>query len=182
MNIKPIETRYDGCRFRSRTEARWAVFFNAVGLEYEYEKEGYALPSGWYLPDFYLPDIGYWLEVKGQAPTPDEISAGSFLHFTTGKPVLIAVGAPRAKPQILRLPLLMSEEESERGAGSLDLRYYFADDRRNAGELWLASDEYECFSIGPVVGPDHGKLPCVHSATAAAYEAARSARFERGAA
>lgn len=27
--IKPIETRYKGCRFRSRPEARWAVFFDA---------------------------------------------------------------------------------------------------------------------------------------------------------
>lgn len=31
-DIKAIETEYDGHRFRSRLEARWAVFFNAVGL------------------------------------------------------------------------------------------------------------------------------------------------------
>ena len=34
-DIKAIETEYDGHRFRSRLEARWAVFFNAVGLTYE---------------------------------------------------------------------------------------------------------------------------------------------------
>ena len=33
MNIKPIETVYNGYRFRSRLEARWAVFFRAVGIE-----------------------------------------------------------------------------------------------------------------------------------------------------
>jgi len=33
-DIKAIETEYDGHRFRSRLEARWAVFFNAVGLTY----------------------------------------------------------------------------------------------------------------------------------------------------
>jgi hypothetical protein len=31
-NIKAIETLYRGYRFRSRTEARWAVFFDGVGL------------------------------------------------------------------------------------------------------------------------------------------------------
>lgn len=26
--LKPIDTHYKGCRFRSRLEARWAVFFD----------------------------------------------------------------------------------------------------------------------------------------------------------
>lgn len=51
--IKPIETEYNGYRFRSRLEARWAVFFDALGVRYEYEPEGFELPSGkLYLPDF----------------------------------------------------------------------------------------------------------------------------------
>jgi hypothetical protein len=51
--IKPIETIYNGYRFRSRLEARWAVFFDALGVEYEYEPEGFELPNGGrYLPDF----------------------------------------------------------------------------------------------------------------------------------
>ena len=51
--IKPIETIYNGYRFRSRLEARWAVFFDALGVEYEYEPEGFNLPNGGrYLPDF----------------------------------------------------------------------------------------------------------------------------------
>ena len=41
QNIKAKETYYDGYRFRSRLEARWAVFFNNIGLEYEYEMEGF---------------------------------------------------------------------------------------------------------------------------------------------
>ena len=51
--IRAIETEYNGYRFRSRLEARWAVFFDALGVEYEYEPEGFELPSGKrYLPDF----------------------------------------------------------------------------------------------------------------------------------
>ena len=41
--IKAIETEYYGHRFRSRIEARWAVFFNAIGLKYEYEIEGFQM-------------------------------------------------------------------------------------------------------------------------------------------
>lgn len=72
--IKPIETHYKGYRFRSRLEARWAVFFDALDIEWEYEKEGYDLGEyGWYLPDFWLPikhsvysGAGYWIEIKGE--------------------------------------------------------------------------------------------------------------------
>ena len=64
-NIKPIETIYKGYRFRSRLEARWAVFFDAAGIEYQYESEGYDLGDGfYYLPDFYIPDWDIFVEIK----------------------------------------------------------------------------------------------------------------------
>lgn len=62
--IKAIETEYNGYRFRSRLEARWAVFFDAAGIEYEYEPEGFELSCGRYLPDFYLPWFKCYVEVK----------------------------------------------------------------------------------------------------------------------
>ena len=65
MNIKPIETVYNGYRFRSRLEARWAVFFDAAGIKYQYEPEGFELMNGVrYLPDFYLPEFDTHVEVK----------------------------------------------------------------------------------------------------------------------
>lgn len=65
--IKPIETRYAGCRFRSRLEARWARFFDFLAIRWEYEKEGFDLgKNGAYLPDFWLPDLGIWYEIKGE--------------------------------------------------------------------------------------------------------------------
>ena len=77
--IKSIETIYKGYRFRSRLEARWAVFFDALKIRWEYEKEGYALSSGYYLPDFFLPSpmneypsAGYWVEIKGLPATYKE--------------------------------------------------------------------------------------------------------------
>lgn len=65
MDIKPIETYYNGYRFRSRLEARWAVFFDAAGIKYQYEPEGFEHDGVTYLPDFYLPDLDVYAEVKG---------------------------------------------------------------------------------------------------------------------
>ena len=64
-NLKAIETHYNGYRFRSRLEARWAVFFDSYGIEYEYELEGFELGNGLrYLPDFYLPAFNVYVEIK----------------------------------------------------------------------------------------------------------------------
>lgn len=63
----PIETRYAGCRFRSRLEARWAVFLDTLGIAWEYEPQGYLVGPKRrpYLPDFWLPGERLWVEVKG---------------------------------------------------------------------------------------------------------------------
>ena len=66
MDIRPIETVYNGYRFRSRLEARWAVFFDAAGIKYQYEPEGFEAKGGvMYLPDFYMLDFDVYVEVKG---------------------------------------------------------------------------------------------------------------------
>jgi hypothetical protein len=68
--LKAIETRYKGFRFRSRLEARWAVFFDALGISWSYEPEGFELGrAGRYLPDFWLPDLRMWVEIKPEQPT-----------------------------------------------------------------------------------------------------------------
>lgn len=65
-HIAPLETRYAGYRFRSRIEARWAVFFTRLGLDWQYEEQGFHVgPYGQrYLPDFYLPAQALYVEVK----------------------------------------------------------------------------------------------------------------------
>ncbi len=56
--MKAIETEYKGYKFRSRLEARWAVFFDIMGIRWEYESEGIVLSNGTpYFPDFYLIDF-----------------------------------------------------------------------------------------------------------------------------
>ena len=100
MKIKPIETIYKGYRFRSRLEARWAVFLDAIGADWEYEPEGFELENGiYYLPDFRIranrrgrtPEE-FYLEVKGVPTREDGIKCEL---FSACYPVLIVGDIPR---------------------------------------------------------------------------------------
>jgi hypothetical protein len=46
--IKAIPTLYNGVQFRSRLEAKWAAFFDLMGLSWEYEP----IDCDGYIPDF----------------------------------------------------------------------------------------------------------------------------------
>ncbi len=93
--MKAIETRYKGYRFRSRLEARWAVFFDAVKTPWEYEPEGYDLGTfGWYLTDFFLPDLGIWIEVKPNRNVVDQDSKLIALVEQSGYPGMVVKGEP----------------------------------------------------------------------------------------
>ena len=99
--VKAIETTYAGCRFRSRLEARWAVFFDALRVKWQYEPErievGHRLtlePGAYtYLPDFWLPEYGLWVEVKGSWTEGECFwfleAAASIADFCGGPNVLI---------------------------------------------------------------------------------------------
>src|SRR5262245_20844714 len=85
LSIQAIETHYAGCRFRSRLEARWAVFFDYLGIRWEYEPEGFEVENGKrYLPDFYLPGLSHYVEVKGDdsmAPTEYREMLSSLIDY-----------------------------------------------------------------------------------------------------
>lgn len=92
-----IETIYDGHRFRSRLEARWAVFLSALGIRWKYEFEGFVLPNKeWYLPDFWLPkfDGGMYVEVKPDQFTPEEKQKCRLLCQETKMNVWLANDTP----------------------------------------------------------------------------------------
>jgi hypothetical protein len=98
---RPIETQYKGYRFRSRLEARWAVFFDAIFAKWEYEKEGFNLGGRRYLPDFWLPygcatppSWGFWVEIKPTPLTAEESSVFAELVRTTGNRGFAICGNP----------------------------------------------------------------------------------------
>ena len=72
---RSIQTYYKGYYFRSRLEARYAVFLDYLGIRWKYETEGYIIEKNEfsetfghigeaYLPDFFLPDLHIYLEIK----------------------------------------------------------------------------------------------------------------------
>lgn len=67
--IRPIETYYAGVRFRSRLEARWALFFDELDIPWEYEPECFRSADGeLYLPDFRIVLRGRELHETSEGP------------------------------------------------------------------------------------------------------------------
>ncbi len=101
--IKPIETEYAEHRFRSRLEARWAVFFDTMNFDWQYEPEAFHVKQGRrranYLPDFYLPELGVYAEVKGGAGfTKLDVVKICGLCEGADAPVLLLGAIPRGPP------------------------------------------------------------------------------------
>ena len=99
--IQAKQTEYRGYTFRSRTEARWAYYFDLMEIAWDYEP-GY-VNIGMkkdYLPDFWLPRSETWAEVKGQQPTDDEFRRCEDLCHVTGNPCVILDGIPQFKPYL----------------------------------------------------------------------------------
>jgi len=65
--IKAIETEYAGVLFRSKLEAMHAKFFDMNNISWIYEPVLISNEYGDYLPDFYLPDMDIYFEVKGNS-------------------------------------------------------------------------------------------------------------------
>ena len=105
--LKPIPTRYKGYHFRSRLEARWAVFFDALRLPWEYEPQGFSLKSGFYLPDFKVtyPDRGapqeYWFECKGDLSSVRDDEWARMIEFEeaidANSTLIVLDGVPERK-------------------------------------------------------------------------------------
>lgn len=66
-NLFGIETYYKGIKMRSKLEAKFAVFLDALKINWMYEPKSFVLSNGiTYIPDFYLPELNTWVEVKGK--------------------------------------------------------------------------------------------------------------------
>jgi hypothetical protein len=89
QKIKAIQTFYKGRNFRSRLEARWAVFFDTAKIDFLYEPEGFDLGEGlFYLPDFYIPDEDIFVEVKPRKLNETERKKALLLSKHSKKPVI----------------------------------------------------------------------------------------------
>lgn len=189
--IKAIETEFLFVKFRSRLEARWAVFFQALGLLWNYEPEGYETSHGWYLPDF---SVENWLvEVKPSGVREDEHSDAVLrlaeVAYKTEQPCLLITGPPRLDAH--HCDLIDGSEEAN-GNASLAC-CWFASCRRCEGVGLLfpggsCEDEkikhhetgHIWWEIGPHTCGDHERPGLgIGRRLEAAFSLASSERFQR---
>lgn len=92
---RAIETYYQGTWFRSRLEAQWAFFLTEMGLQWTYEPQGYVGEDGRaYLPDFFLPKLDVYLEIKPTEPDWSNQPKCWAVAEATGMDVFILWGKP----------------------------------------------------------------------------------------
>lgn len=171
--LKAIETIYRGNKYRSRLEARWAVFFDNLGIKYEYEQEGYILSNGSkYLPDFFLPTFcyhGMYVEVK---PECGDFSKAIQFAKEAQKEIWLAEGTPaiRAYNVFCALPY----------EGELFEPYIYAGipnaDQAEGDNRMFGCPGYENKDLS--IPEEY--ISCLGNTFIVAVQAARFARFEHG--
>ena len=188
-SLKPIPTEYKGHLFRSRLEARWAVFFDACGVEWEYEPEGFDLGDGiHYLPDFLLHGVvgraegDLYVEVKGRMNAYDAEKIKRFAE----------AGMPENGKSSTAI-LVVSQIPD--GNDALDIEDYisekaYADNHGFPCPFNFETIDGDYFAAHPGINLD-GKFELFgddstylcemdENATVRAYKLARQARFEYG--
>lgn len=198
--INAIETSYASCRFRSRLEARWAVFFDRMGIEWQYEPEGFKLTHDgrqhYYLPDFFLPQIGTWIEVKGHEQSLKEhnllpLAAAQLPQlpaqsgFRQG-PISMLLGPIPEQPagsdwgwlSALRTPDGLHSPQTGDRYTTICSGWSAFHRKTDSGEYYGPYRQNYCSkprSLEPCIIPGLARVD-----VRAAYKAARSARFEHG--
>lgn len=175
--LKAIQTIYNGYRFRSRLEARWAVFMDTLQIKYDYEPEGFNLDGTHYLPDFWLPTQECWLEIKATPPTESEQTRAGLLAEHADKMVYVLWGQ-------MSSPSSYADGADCHWAffpdGSIDFQYWWCE----CGKCEAIDLEYagrssrmdcRCRSIFKRKEQNYDSFNLRH-----AYSAARKARFEHG--
>lgn len=195
--IKAIQTEYKGYRFRSRLEARWAVFFDACGVKWEYEPEGYDLGDGLlYLPDFLLHGVtvnhglfqrncDIYVEVKGVMNDLDAEKIKRFHEagyendedFGVSKTAVLVVGnIPDGEDMQVILDNMQSEAYREHTGWPNFYNFETID-----GDYFAAYPGVDKRGTFTLFGDDCNYLWSMHSGnTERAYRLARQARFEHG--
>lgn len=94
-NIKPKRTKYKGTNFRSRLEARWAIYFDTLGIKWEYEPKNHTAPGLYYNVDFWLPVQEAYAEVKPTEPTQEEWTKLNQLCDYNKRTGIMLIGKPQ---------------------------------------------------------------------------------------
>lgn len=169
--MEAIETEYNGYRFRSRLEARWAVFFDAINAPYNYEPEGFVFEDGTcYLPDFYLKNVSgrgtrnIFVEIKGVL---NDIDLHKVELFSRHKPIIIFGQIPD-KDDSCNLDYQKDDDDNIYNLAYSEGNWYWTEPKASIHEGLVL--DY----------PDNPYSYVDKYLTMAAYDVARKVRFEHG--
>jgi hypothetical protein len=164
--LAAIPTRHNGFLFRSRLEARWAVFFDALEIKFWYELEGFPLVTGWYLPDFFIPQVNLYAEVKPEIPDEKAMAKCGELCLRSGKNLLVLIGPPDFRTY----PAMWVATDGLLNIAQVLLDIDYHKRRYYDQEHRLFTDPGEHFDHEGCFSPDYQE----------AVFASRAARFEEG--
>lgn len=190
FEIKPIETTYNGYKFRSRLEAKWAVFFDALNIKWEYESEGYEFGENEkYLPDFWLPtfDSGTFCEVK---PDGGDFSKACRFANAIKKQVWLCEGLPDYAIYKIATPHTLDDElECAITCGLPNYDQALGENRMYGQPCEFDCKKFLCrstrkipvFDLGTLMPINQGSyLATIDEDYLASIKKARFARFEHG--
>lgn len=181
--VAAIPTTYNGTEYRSKTEARWAVFFDYMGVTFQYEPGYIQLSNGnRYLPDFFIEEFDAYFEVKPDNDVIVTAECTKARQLSIDNPayrVWLAMGPPAADTSnILVLEEWEVDEPLENILSDTERKYIFMEDRRDEGVYWLYAYNLEqsmyrhCFCIGGIGSQsDHDRAPMIHRRVREAYDA-----------
>lgn len=84
--------------FRSKLEVKWAKLFENIGLSSIYEPCSVNTRHGQYVPDFYLPSVKTWVEVKPVQPSKIELDKFIDVCVKHNEFGLLVQGFPQSHP------------------------------------------------------------------------------------
>lgn len=105
-SLSHFKVTYRGLRFQSVLAARWAAFFDILGVEYLHEPQTFKVRSTVYSPSFFLPKLGddrddhdtlippgVFLDVQFLPPSEEELQTTLAISNVTNRNVCIFHGA-----------------------------------------------------------------------------------------
>jgi hypothetical protein len=170
-----LEVIYKDHRFQSTLEAKWAVFFDTLGISFECKKEVFVYDDQPYCPTFWLPEQKCWVDVRAERSGNEVDARAMKLASVTRQLVYLFFG---------EVPL----PEPTDGKGECIDAYFWDEDEVRYDKPYWWCECFSCHSVGICFNGWTERLPCCHAERRLpnlasprlieAYTAARSALFE----
>lgn len=189
---------YSGMIFRSHLEAKWALIFDILGWDTDYEPGTYRItPTMAYVPDFYVHPLKMWAEVKGPpflsresiAKICASVAGNNRLPirsepFTKSEGILVLGDITPVSPGELPVVSLIRDLGSKK-AGIVDASFDLAGRLVTHGEVWhvfdgsgrVASRRPTKALADRICNPPKRRGDC-HRAVSFAYKAASALTFD----